>query len=217
MLKSLIKKVLVLQLIFGSSVVFANIYNFTQITSNGNGSVASQLLVDVTQSGANVLFKFTNNSLISSSITDVYFDYGNTNYFTSISNNALGAAGESAGVTYADGASPSNLPAGNTIGFTADASGDSAPPVMANGVNAANEYVAFLGALGLNSSFSDVITALDNNAFRIGLHVQAIGELGGSEAFINSSEKPSQVPLPSAIWLFGSAILGFAGYNKRRP
>ena len=136
MLKSLIKKALVLQLVLGSSVVFANIYNFTQITSNGNEPVASQLLVDVTQSGANVLFKFTNSSLISSSITDVYFDYGNTNYFTSISNNALGASGESAGV---------------------------------------------------------------------------------SEAFVNSPEKPSQVPLPSAIWLFGSAVLGFAGYNKRRP
>ena len=162
MLKSLIKKALVLQLIFGSSVVFASIYNFTQITSNGNHPVASQLLVDVTQSGANVLFKFTNSSLISSSVTDVYFDYGNTNYFTSISNNALGVA-------------------------------------------------------GLNSSFSDVTTALDNNAFRIGLHVQAIGELAGSEAFVNSPEKPSQVPLPGAIWLFGSAVLGFAGYNKRRP
>ena len=217
MLSGLIKKALVLQLVLGSSVVFANTYNFTQITSNGNQPVASQLLVNVTQSGTNVLFKFTNSSLISSSITDVYFDYGNTNYFTSISNNALGAAGESAGVNYGDGASPSNLPDGNTIGFTADASGDSAPAVMANGVNAANEYAAFLGALGLNNSFSDVIAALDSNAFRIGLHVQAIGKLGGSESFVNSPEHPSQVPLPGAIWLFGSAVLGFAGYNKRRP
>lgn len=217
MLKKSIKKILVLSLALSSSVVFANTYNFTQITSNGNEAVASQLSVNVTQSGSNALFTFSNSSVISSSITDIYFDYGKTNYFTSISNNALGAAGESAGVSYSDGATPPNLPAGNTIGFTADASGDSNSPVMANGINTASEYAAFLGAFGLSSSFSDVIAALDSGAFRIGLHVQAIGDLGGSESFVNGQEYPSQVPVPGAIWLFGSAILGFAGYNKRRP
>lgn len=181
MLKSLVKALFISQLLLATTTVFANNYNFIQITSNGNAPVASQLLVDVTQFGANVLFKFTNSSAIASSITDIYFDYGNTNYFTSVSNNALGAAGESSGVNYTDFATPSNLPAGNTIGFTADASGDSAPPVMTNGVNAAGEYAAFLGTLGLSGSFSDVIAALDTNAFRIGLHVQAIGKLGGSE------------------------------------
>ena len=199
-----------------TTTVFANTYNFTQITSNGNAPVASQLLVDVTQSGSNVLFKFTNSSVIASSIADIYFDYGNTNYFTSVSNNILGAAGESAGVNYTDGATPANLPGGNTIGFTADASGDSAPPVMANGVNAANEYAAFLGTLGLSSSFADVIAGLNSSAFRIGLHVQAIGNLGGSESFVNAPGSPSQVPVPGAIWLFGSAILGFAGFNNRK-
>ncbi|MBC7756660.1 MAG: hypothetical protein H7Z20_08500 [Bdellovibrio sp.] len=216
MLKNIVKASLVAPLLLATTTVFANTYNFTQITSNGNAPVASQLLVDVTQSGANVLFKFTNSSVIASSITDIYFDYGNTNYFTSVSNNILGAAGESAGVNYTDGATPPNLPAGNTIGFSADASGDSAPPVMANGVNASSEYAAFLGTLGLSNSFSDVIAALDSNAFRIGLHVQAIGDLGGSEAFVNDPGNPSQVPVPGAIWLFGSAILGFAGFNNRK-
>lgn len=216
MLKNLVKATFVAQLLLATTTVFANTYNFTQITSNGNVPVASQLLVDVTQSGSNVLFKFTNSSVIASSITDIYFDYGNTNYFASISNNILGSAGESAGVNYTDGATPANLPAGNTIGFTADASGDSAPPVSANGVNAANEFTAFLGTLGLSNSISDVFAALDSNAFRIGLHVQAIGDLGGSESFVNSPEHPNQVPVPGAIWLFGSAMLGFAGFNKRK-
>lgn len=216
MLKNLVKAKFVAQLLLVTTTVFANTYNFTQITSNGNQPVASQLLVDVTQSGANALFTFTNTSVIASSITDIYFDYGNTNYFTSVSNNALGAAGESAGVSYADGASPPNLPAGNTIGFTADASGSSlSPDVPASGVNAANEYVKFLGTFGLSNNFNDLIAALDSNAFRIGLHVQSIGELGGSEAFVNDPGHPSQVPVPGAIWLFGSAILGFAGFNKR--
>ena len=216
MLKNIVKAILVAQLLLATSSAFANTYNFTQITSNGNAPVASQLLVDVTQSGSNVLFKFTNSSVIASSITDIYFDYGNTNLFTSVSNNALGAAGQSAGVNYTDGATPPNLPAGNTIGFTADASGDSAPPVPANGVNAAGEFAAFLGALGITSSFGDVIAALDSNALRIGLHVQAIGNLDGSESFVNAPNRPSQVPVPGAIWLFGSAILGFAGFSNRK-
>ena len=214
MLKNVIKTVFVTQLLLATPLVFANTYNFSQITSNGNQLVAPQLSVNVTQSGSNALFTFFNSSVIASSITDAYFDYGNTNYFTSVSNNILGSAGESAGVSYTDGATPPNLPAGNTIGFSADASGDStAPNVLASGVNASNEYVSFLGTFGLSSSFSDLIAALDSNAFRIGLHVQGIGELGGSESFV---DVPSQVPVPGAIWLFGSAMLGFAGFNKRK-
>ena len=221
MLKNIVIATFVAPLLLASTSVFANTYNFTQITNNGNFPIASQLLVNVTQSGSNVLFKFTNSSVIASSIADIYFDYGNTNYFTSISNNILGAAGESAGVNYTDGATPANLPGGNPIGFTADASGDSAPPVSSNGVNASTEFAAFLGVLGISSSFGDVIAALDSNAFRIGLHVQAIDNLGtseifDSESFVSAPGSPSQVPVPGAIWLFGSAILGFAGFSNRK-
>ena len=143
MLKNIVIATFVAPLLLASTSVFANTYNFTQITNNGSTPVASQLLVNVTQSGSNVLFKFTNSSVIASSIADIYFDYGNTNYFTSISNNILGAAGESAGINYTDGATPANLLGGNPIGFTADASGDSAPPVSSNGVNASTEFAAF--------------------------------------------------------------------------
>lgn len=219
MLKNVIKTVFVTQLLLATTLVFANTYNFSQITSNGNQLVAPQLSVNVTQSGSNALFTFFNSSVIASSITDAYFDYGNTNYFTSVSNNILGVAGESANVSFSDGASPPNLPAGNTIGFTADASGDSDPSTLSNGVNASNKYVSFLGTFGLSSSFSDLIAALDSNAFRIGLHVQGIGELGGSESFVDLPSQvsvPGQVPVPGAIWLFGSAMLGFAGFNKRK-
>ncbi len=216
MLKNIVIATFVAPLLLAATPVFANTYNFTQITNNGSTPVASQLLVNVTQSGSNVLFKFTNSSVIASSIADIYFDYGNTNYFTSISNNILGAAGESAGVNFRDGATPANLPGGNPIGFTADARGSSAPPVSPNGINASTEFAAFLGVLGITSSFGDVIAALDSNAFRIGLHVQAIGDLGKSESFVSAPGSPSQVPVPGAIWLFGSAILGFAGFSNRK-
>lgn len=213
MLKAILKQAVVLQLVLGSAAAMATTYNFTQITSNGNASVGSQLLVDVTQSGANVLFTFTNTSVIASSITDIYFDFGNTSYFSSVSNDILGAAGDSAGVNFSDGASPGDLPAGNTVSFTADAGGDSnSPNVPANGVNGSTEFVKFLGTTLTGITFADVLAGIDSGAFRLGLHVQAIdGE--GSESFVNSP--PSEVPLPAAGWLFGSALIGLMGLRRR--
>ena len=214
MLKNILKHAVVLSFALGSSVVLANTYNFTQITSNGNQSVATQLTAEVTQSGSNVLFTFKNSSVIASSITDIYFDYGKTNFFSSVSNNVLGAAGDSTGVSFADGANPSNLPSGNNIGFSADASGDSNAPTSSNGVNTSSEYVSFLGTSLTGVTFANVLAGLDSGAFRLGLHVQSIGQVGGSEAFVTST--PSAVPLPAAGWLFGSALVGLMGLSRRK-
>ena len=212
MIKNTLKHLLALQLILGSAVAFATsaTYNFTQITSNGNQLVASQLSAVVETSGSNVLFTFTNSAGIASSITDIYFDY--TGLFSSVSNNILGAAGDSTGVSFSDGASPSNLSSGNTVGFTADASGDSnsgGPGVVANGVNASSEFVKFLGTTSFGITFADVLAGLDSGALRLGLHVQSIGG-AGSEAFVNA------VPLPAAGWLFGSALFGLMGLRRRK-
>ena len=212
MLKNILKQALILQLALGSAAVFANTYTFSQITSNGTVDVTSQLSADVTQSGSNVLFTFANTSVIASSITDIYFDFGTTSFFSSVSNNVLGAAGDSSGVNYADGATPPNLPSGNTIGFTADASGDSASKggITANGVNASSEFVSFLGTTITGITFADVLAGLDSGAFRLGLHVQSIGGSDGtSESFV------SAVPVPAALPLMASA-LGAFGIARRR-
>ena len=215
MLKNILKHAVVLSFALGSSAVLANTYNFTQITSNGNQSVATQLTAEVTQSGSNVLFTFYNSAAIASSITDIYFDYGNTSFFSSVSNNVLGAAGDSTGVSFSDGASPSNLPSGNNVGFSADASGESnAPGVTASGVNASTEYVSFLGTSLTGVTFADVLAGLDSGAFTLGLHVQGIAGLNGSEAFVTGT--PSAVPLPAAGWLFGSALVGLMGLSRRK-
>ena len=214
MLKKILKHAVVLSFALGSSAVLANTYNFTQITSNGNQSVSTQLTAEVTQSGSNVLFTFYNTAAVASSITDIYFDYGNTSFFSSVSNNVLGTVGDSTGVSFSDGASPSNLPAGNTVGFTADAGGDSNAPTSANGVNASSEHVSFLGTTLTGVTFADVLAGLDSGAFRLGLHVQSIGQVGGSEAFVTGT--PSAVPLPAAGWLFGSALVGLMGLSRRK-
>ena len=207
------KKLLVLPLFFASSVTMAQTYNFAQLLGNSNADVGSQLTVDVTNSGGNALFTFTNQVGTPSSITAIYFD-DTTNLFSSVSNNILGVAGESAGVTFSDGASPPNLPQGNTIGFFADFSGQSGNPPIPSGIDASGEYAAFLGTLSGLASFSSVISALDLGELRIGLSVQST-QGRGADRYELAQSAPSAVPLPAAAWLFMSG-LGLFGLGKKR-
>ena len=48
MLKNIVIATFVAPLLLAATPVFANTYNFTQITNNGSTPVASQLLVNVT-------------------------------------------------------------------------------------------------------------------------------------------------------------------------
>lgn len=184
-------------------------YSFSKITNNGSTDVASQLVMDVTQSGAGALFTFYNNVGIASSITDIYFDQGNSNLFSSI----VMFNDSGLGVSFDSSASPANLPSGNTIGFTSDFSGDSNSPVMSKGVNVLGEWVSFMGTLGSGMSFEGLLASLANGEFRVGLHVQSILN-GYSDSFVNNP--PAHTPLPGAVWLLGSALAGFGVVTKRR-
>ena len=118
----------------------ATLYGFSQITNNGSPATASQYWVDVTASGAQVKFHFTNSGPISSSITDIYFDDGSLLGIASVINGP--------GVDFSQGACPGNLPGGNlavpAFATTAGFSADSNPPRQPNGVNPGGEYVDIL-------------------------------------------------------------------------
>jgi hypothetical protein len=217
MLQNAIKYSLLAGLLTLSTVSVANTYSFTQLLGNSNADIGisgtNQLLVDVTSVGANVNFRFTNAVGTSSSITAIYFDDVDPALFSSISNDVLGAAGDSTGVIFDDGANPSNLPQGNTVGFDATASGDSdSPGQIVNGVDAAGEWVDFLGTLSTGNSFNAVIAALNSGTFRIGLSVQSTQGRGADRYEVGV---PSAVPLPGAVWLFGSGLMGLVGYKRR--
>ena len=174
---------------------------------------ATQLSVDVLNIGpGQVQFNFYNSGFANSSIADVYFDDGSLLGIASLIDADDGTGGDS-GVDFSLGASPGNLPSANnasppfqtTSGFSADAD----PPVQPLGVNP-GEWLGIIFDLQGTQSYADVIAELTNGDLRIGLHVQGFGD-GGSESFVNNP-----VPVPAAVWLFGSGLTGLVGVARRK-
>jgi hypothetical protein len=151
-----------------------------------------------------VSFRFTNTGPSTASITDVYFDDGTL----------LGIAGvlNGAGVSFSQGASPGNLPAGAeaTPAFVATAgfAADSNPPVQPNGVNPGEELTIVFD-LTPGGSYADVLEELRDGRLRVGVHVQGFAG-GGSESLINT-------PLAEAdsLLLLGLGLLGLGWFGRR--
>ncbi len=177
-------------------------YNFGCITNSTAANAAAgtaQLWVDVESlpSPSQVAFTFHNAGPLPCSITDIYFDDGTLLGIASIVN--------SAGVDFSQGASPPNLPGGNSISpafqTTAGFLADSNPPAQPNGVNP-GEWVKITFNLISGQTYSDAISALNTpgDHLRIGIHVQGFSN-GGSESFVNN------VPAPGSLALLAVAPL----------
>jgi hypothetical protein len=194
-----------------ASTSHAILYSFEQITANGNQAVASQLTMDVTQSGSTVLFTFNNTGPIASSITDIYWDDDAAVLA------AFNTITDGPGVDFEPGASPGNLPGGNNasppFSATAGLTTDSEPPASPNGI-APGEYLYVYVNLAGGKTYNDVIAALDAGNTRVGMHVQSIGTQGGSEGFVNNG----RILVPDAsmtVTMLGVALLATAALRRR--
>jgi hypothetical protein len=168
-----------------ASAVTLGFYCITNNLAADCATGEAQMSVDVSDlGGGQVSFLFSNAGPNASSITDIYFDDGTLLGIASVNSGP--------GTDFAQGASPPNLPGGESIsppfetttGFLAD----SEPPVQPNGANP-GEWVEIVFDLAGGGTFADVLAELTNGDLRIGIRVQGYAG-GGSESLVN-------VPLPA--------------------
>jgi hypothetical protein len=192
-----------------------------------------------------VLFTFSNTGTIDSFITDVYFMYEGLDFltFNSILNSDSGVSfSESAHPAYLPGhdSSLASFSAGSDSGnrhgygkgsygkgnhgrnsshFPAIFRGYGSEDTHArrggrdqNGINP-GESLSILFDLN-DAVYDNALAALNNGDLVIGVHAQGLGEGDEfSESLITAT--PAVVPLPAAVWLFGSGLLALFGLLKR--
>lgn len=222
--------------VFLSTEARAVVYDSWAVVENNSGmpgTVASQLSVEVTPSGDDVLFTFSHTGSSGFFIADIYFDDGALLGIASIDNT-------DPDVSFSTPATPGDLPGGNNVSppfvtssntgyghFSADAD----PKVSDNAVGP-GDYVGIVFDIGSNT-FNDVIDALNvgfnpdayyytNNgsgdydgwdfpSLRIGIHVQGIDGPWGDD----KSDTYILTPIPASV-IIGLLGMGVAGIKLRK-
>ena len=194
--------VLTLALCFPASPLQA--YPLEIFTSNGDyyDSPDLDLYVEVTNGANQVDFTFHNESLIDSSIADIYFDDGSLLGIASIV--------EGPGTSFSQPATPGDLPSGNLLDppfvTTGEFSIDGNPPPSHNGVNP-GEWVQITFNLIGGGTLGDVIDELNTGVLRIGIHIIDLPD-GSSESAVN-------VPEPTTIAFLGLGALALLRKRKK--
>jgi hypothetical protein len=202
-----------------SLAVSAETFLFTPITAPSSTvlqRLGNQLTMDVTDGGAdNVVFTFTNNGNIESSLSRVYFDDSPSNLFASFS-----VANQSPGVNFTMNADPPNLTRGELWpwGFFATDSAGAVRPRFINGISNSSdtpgETLSLVGFLNTGVTFTDVLASLTagppaaGQFLRVGLRVVGIDQFndGNGASFLDVGTG-TPVPIPESS-TFGMLLAG---------
>lgn len=194
-------------------------YGFEKVTNNNVEDISSQLSITIWDAAeanstfnlsllaSEILFTVHNDVGITSNVAEVYIDDGLLG--PSVAVNSLGGFTNFSG----GGANPSNLPGGNSIGFSATTlfSADVNPGPPNNGVNQSNDILGISLGLGTFADINAIAAAVNSGDLRFGYHVRSIGVAGESDSYVNTV-----IPLPAGIWLFGSALVGMIGLRLKQ-
>lgn len=211
MLRNLFKQLVILPFVLVSAVASAQTFTFDNITNNSAVDLGNQLTVDITDGGmGSVLFDFSNNVGIGSNVAEIYFDAGG--FLAS-----LNIQSQSAGVTFASGLTPPDLSPPNPPGinpFTTDFGFDIGNN-NTGGLNESADSLVLNGVLSGVLTYLDLINAINSDNFEIALHVRSIEGAGASDSDSYLLNGPSEIPVPAAGWLFGTALIGLMGLRRR--
>jgi len=198
-------------------------FGFTAITNNGGvaGDAEGEIFVTVSDLGSGqALFTFNVNPGHEFGIHAVYFDDGALLTLADLVDDDQN--GGDSGVDFSQGATPPNLPAGNTVGFEATpgltASAD--PPVGGPTGNSVNggESLGVIFDLETGTTFADLLAALDlgfaDGGLVIGIHVVGMGEENQfSNSYVTDGDDEPVIPLPAGAAL---GLVGLAPVMARR-
>jgi len=218
-----------LALLSGMSLAASAVtYHFTPITAPENTvlqNLGKQLTMDVRDGGAdNVIFTFTNNGSLESSLSRIYFDDSPSNLFASFA-----IASQTPGVNFSMPADPPNLTPGTIPkSFDATDSAGSLRPRFNNGVNdsaeAPGEALAMVGFLNGGKTFADVVASLsggftnDVNILRVGLRAVGINQFNdsGNASFLDIGVPPPPIPESSTYGMLLAGLGLIAAIARRR-
>jgi hypothetical protein len=114
------------------------------------------------------------------------------------------------GVVFETPATPGELPGADVVGFesTIGLTADALKQPQ-DGIDP-DEWLGITLDLAQDVTLDDVIAALVSGDLLLGVHVTNFLD-GGSESLVTNP-----VPVPAAVWLFGSALLGLVGVARRK-
>jgi len=192
--------------------------DFYRITDNNPTDLSGQFSVDVTADASYFYFKFINSGPVESKITQLYWDDG------LLPSAIFDAALSSPGVAFTSGATPSDLPGGNMVGFEATKELSAQRDPNVNFGIGPYEYATIKFAIG--GAFPDLTSleaaltdfTLNPKAYLeptlwIGMHVQSQGLQSTSDGYVHTSTRVPDGGATAA--LVGLGILGL-GYISRR-
>ncbi|MDH5483759.1 MAG: hypothetical protein OEY43_00875 [Gammaproteobacteria bacterium] len=207
-------------LVLSAFKINAATYNFNCITANDPsgtscGIAEAQMSVDVNDAGSNqVEFIFSNTGPDTGAfIADIYF------YDGPLFGNYTMTA--SSGVSFTSGATPGHLPAYSpeaTVSLIYSA--DSDAPVAANGIQS-GEWLSVVFDLQTGITYADILNAMDigsPDGLVVGIHAQGLNPFLNDDGTTGSFSESliTVVPVPAALVLFMSGLIGMFGFAQRK-